>query len=194
MVSTILYKNNFKILAKNTILVFSLPENRKRLSFSFLFLALANTFWQSRPAGTWDTLLSYSSFYLNFMKNVIMYLGVFCAFVLSSCDKSRNLKENCYQAKLLNSGQCGQIIQIIAGSPSLKNSIWIDNNGNKKQRSYLVDESLEGYTVGQTVYIQVKSVIKTPEVIMPAICSGRPEYLLEINVVDTNCEVSDNKM
>ena len=128
------------------------------------------------------------------MKNLIICLAICCTITISSCDKSKNLKENCYKAKVLNTGQCGRIVQVVAGSPSLENSIWTDNNGNKIQRSYLVGHPLEGYTVGQTIYIQVKSVAKTPEQVLPAICQALPDYRLEIEVVDSNCEVVENKM
>lgn len=128
------------------------------------------------------------------MKNFIICLALCLSATLSGCDKSQNLKENCYKAKVLFSGECGNIVQIVSGSPSLENSIWYDLNGKKFQRSYLVDRALDGYSVGQTIYVQAKNLKSPPSMIRPANCPGLPEYLLEIEIVDSNCELIENKM
>lgn len=126
------------------------------------------------------------------MKNLLIYLAVFYTITLSSCEKSENLKDNCYQAKVIsNVSGCGTVVQIVAGSPSLPNSTWIDFNGNKTQRSYATYLPTD-YTTGKTVYLRVNQAIKTIHRFVPAICRHLPEYSLDINIVDKKCVIIES--
>ncbi|KHJ36611.1 hypothetical protein PBAC_32000 [Pedobacter glucosidilyticus] len=124
------------------------------------------------------------------MKNLIAYFAVFYTITLSSCEKSENLKDNCYQAKVLsNVSGCGTVVQIVAGSPRLPNSIWIGNEGEKNQKSYSVKYLPSDYTVGKTIYLQVNDVSEMPSTFMPAVCGPLPDYYLDIDLVDENCVI-----
>ena len=125
------------------------------------------------------------------MKNLIAYFAVFYTITLSGCEKSDNLKDNCYQAKVINkSTGCGGVIQVMKGSPSLPNSKWIGDEGIKYQKTYAVRSLPSDYTVGKIIYLKVNDVTKTPyDQILPTICGPLPEYSLDIDLVDANCVI-----
>ncbi|ADY54191.1 hypothetical protein Pedsa_3662 [Pseudopedobacter saltans DSM 12145] len=124
------------------------------------------------------------------MKNIIITTLAICIGLFISCDKSDNLVENCYKARLIsNNSTCGTVVQIVAGNPVLPQSFWMEGNGIKYEQAYSTNIMSEEYKNGSTFFLKVSNVSKPDPQIMPAVCGPLPQYAIVFDLVDENCSL-----